>query len=406
MAVIARRASAIAVLVLWFAVGGNAFAGRGGGVGGVGDTIFNVLQFGAKPGSREESTQAFMQAWVAACQKFDGLKARLLIPPGVYTLSETIFGGPCKSRRPITVQLLGTLSANTDLSEYSDKSWISFDSVDGLVITGGGIIDAHGQNVWKYDDCKSNPGCARLPATLYFNNVRNAKTKGITLLNSMGFHMHVTNSYNVRFHSLRISAPPDSPNTDGMHISKSQTVKVSRSTISTGDDCISIGQGSTNVTVNKITCGPGHGISVGSLGKLPNELDVKGVIVKNCTIKGTTNGVRIKTWPASGASQAAGLLFTNIIMDNVQNPIIVDQGYGHRSNQPSRVKISNVIYQNIEGTSVTPVAVNLMCSRQVPCQNVRFNNIKLRSSLNAPLTASCTNAQVGYTGIQYPPPCR
>uniref|UniRef100_A0A5B7C3U1 Putative exopolygalacturonase-like n=1 Tax=Davidia involucrata TaxID=16924 RepID=A0A5B7C3U1_DAVIN len=404
MAMAKSRASAIGVLVLCFAL--VSCEAKGLAVP-VGETIFNVLQFGARPGGKQESTQAFMRAWIAACKNFDGVRAKVLIPPGIYKLSETIFGGPCKSRNPITVQLAGTLIANTDLSEYSGKSWISFSKVDGLLLTGGGTIDARGQDVWKYNDCKSNPSCVHLPSTLYFTNVRNAVTKGISLLNSMGFHMHITNSYNVRFQRLRISAPPDSPNTDGMHISKSLTVKVSRSVISTGDDCISVGQGSTNVTINKVTCGPGHGISVGSLGKLPNELDVRGLIVKNCTILGTTNGVRIKTWPGSGPSQASGLLFSNIIMDNVQNPIIVDQGYGGKSNkQPSRVKISHVIYQNIMGTTVSPVAVNLMCSKQVPCQNVRLSNIKLRSSKNMPLTATCTNAQVGYSGIQNPPPCK
>ncbi|KAL2506905.1 Pectin lyase-like superfamily protein [Abeliophyllum distichum] len=181
----------------------------------------------------------------------------------------------------------------------------------------------------------------------------------------MGFHMHITNSNLFRAYRLSITSPADSPNTDGMHISHSNTVKISRTIIKTGDDCISIGQGATNLTIFKITCGPGHGISVGSLGKLPKEMDVQGVIVKNCTLVGTTNGLRIKTYPASDPSRATGMLFQDIIMDNVQNPIIIDQSYGTKSSKPSLVKISNVIYQNVHGTTSTPVAVNLMCSSQV-----------------------------------------
>lgn len=96
--------------------------------------------------------------------------------------------------------------------------------------------------------------------SLKFNNVKDAKIRGIQFLNAMGFHMHITNSYLIRIHSLRITAPIDSPNTDGMHISKSQAVKIARTVIRTGDDCISIGQGATNVTINQVTCGPGHGI--------------------------------------------------------------------------------------------------------------------------------------------------
>lgn len=79
--------------------------------------------------------------------------------------------------------------------------------------------------------------------------------------------------------------------------------------------------------------------SVGSLGKYPNEQDVRGVSVRNCTIKDTTNGVRIKTWPGAPASQASNLTFEDIVMDNVSNPVIVDQQYcpGH-SCDTSKVK--------------------------------------------------------------------
>lgn len=96
--------------------------------------------------------------------------------------------------------------------------------------------------------------------SLYFTKVTNAKVKSINIINAMGFHMHITNSNLFRAYRLSITSPADSPNTDGMHISRSTNVKISRSIIKTGDDCISIGQGAINVTINQITCGPGHGI--------------------------------------------------------------------------------------------------------------------------------------------------
>ncbi|PIN08804.1 Polygalacturonase [Handroanthus impetiginosus] len=320
----------------------------------VGGEIFNVLTYGAKPG-------------------------RL----------GTIFQGPCKSQFPITIQVQGTLQAFSDISAYSGDGWISFIEVQGLILTGGGTIDGRGNGLWQYNDCKTNPNCILLPASINMINVSNAKVKSITLMNSMGFHMHVMNSYMIRAYSLTIIAPEDSPDTDGIHISKSNTVKVSRSIMKTGDDCVSVGQGSTNVTINKITCVPGHGISVGSLGKEPKELDVKGLIVKNGALKGTTNGIRIKTYPTSDPSRAAGILFQDIIMDKVLNPIIIDQNKGIKSSIPSLVKI---------------IAVNLMCSSLVPCQNVHFHNIDLQFVGNAKPTAICDNAKVGYSGVQFPPP--
>lgn len=66
---------------------------------------------------------------------------------------------------------------------------------------------------------------------------------------------------------------------------------------------------------------------MGSLGRYTEEEDVKGIMVENCTINGTQNGVRVKTWPGDHASNATNLTFQNIVMFNVSNPIIIDQQY-------------------------------------------------------------------------------
>lgn len=68
--------------------------------------------------------------------------------------------------------------------------------------------------------------------------------------------------------------------------------------------------------------------SVGSLGKYENEEDVYGITVKNCTLVGTENGIRIKSWPAGKTpSKASSMIFQNILMNNVRNPIVIDQQY-------------------------------------------------------------------------------
>lgn len=207
---------------------------------------------------------------------------------------------------------------------------------------------------------------------------------------------------------IHITAPGDSPNTDGIHISNSNNVRVARTAIATGDDCIAIIAGATNVMVNKLTCGPGHGISVGSLGKYPNERDVRGITVKDCTFTGTDNGVRIKTWAGSPPSAASSMLFQNLIMNDVRFPIIIDQDYcsatSCSSKGPSHVKISNVHYINIRGTSTTAIPVKLMCSKQFPCQDVQLVDIDLKYKGAA--TSTCDNAKVRYSGKQNPPPCK
>nr|TKR75456.1 exopolygalacturonase-like [Populus alba] len=237
--------------------------------------------------------------------------ARLLIPMGTFLIGATIFQGPCLGPVPIKVQIAGILKAVADPSMYEEDFWILFENINGLLVTGTGTVDGQGNAVWKYND-----GGSRFPST-----VRLPISQAINLRRRSSFSS-----------SLAPTAPARSPNTDAIHISQSSIVKVSRSVISTGDDCVAIIQGSTDVSIKKVTCGPGHGFSVGSLGKYPDEKDVRGVIVTNCTLRNADNGVRIKTWGGSQPSQASNILFQDIIMDNVKRPIIIDQTYGSKSN--------------------------------------------------------------------------
>ena len=149
----------------------------------------------------------------------------------------------------------------------------------------------------------------------------------ITTKDSKQFHVNVLGCQNITFQRFTVSAPETSLNTDGIHIGRSNGVKILNSNIKTGDDCVSLGDGSKNVIIQGVTCGPGHGISVGSLGKWKAEEPVSGIFVRDCTISGTMNGVRIKTWPASQPNSATDMHFEGITMNNVGNPILIDQEY-------------------------------------------------------------------------------
>ena len=150
----------------------------------------------------------------------------------------------------------------------------------------------------------------------------------ITLKDSKYFHVNIFGCKNITFTNFRVSSTTYNPNTDRIHIGKLTQVKITNSQIGTGDDCISLGDGSKEVTILNVTCGPEHGISVGSLEKYSNEVSVEDLIVKNCTLKNTNNGLRIKTWPSTPiTSLVPNLHFEDIIMINVNNPIIIGQEY-------------------------------------------------------------------------------
>ncbi|KAF3583691.1 hypothetical protein F2Q69_00032186 [Brassica cretica] len=173
--------------------------------------------------------------------------------------------------------------------------------------------------------------------------------------------------------------------------------------VSSGDDCISIVSGSENVRATGITCGPGHGISIGSLGANNSEAYVSNVVVNKATLIGTTNGVRIKTWQG-GHGVAKNIIFQDIIMKNVTNPIIINQDYCDRvescPQQKSAVQVSNVLYKNIQGTSSRPVAVKFECSKSIPCQGISMQNVKLvdQTQQDVVSTASCSNVKLDTKG--------
>ncbi|KAB2599345.1 exopolygalacturonase-like [Pyrus ussuriensis x Pyrus communis] len=349
------------------------------------EKIFNVVDFGAKPDGNHDASMHVRITLTG--------DPRVLIPPGTYKSGPAAFQGPCTSAKPIVVQVLGTIKGLNDLSLYEEPYWFLFEKVEGLVITGNGVFDGQGSSAWKVaGDCgSSRDGCSPLPSSIKFNSVSNGVIRGISSLNSKGVHLFITDSQNVRVRRVNISAPGTSPNTDGIRISNSNNVKVARTHIATGDDCIGMIQGSTNIAINNVICGPGHGI-------------------RRQHFLTQTMGLESSHGQDRVPSLASGMVFKDLIMQNVRNPIIIDQEYcagGCNKNQPSRLQISNVHYINIKGTTPSNVAVDFICSSQVPCQNIQLHDIDLKyiGPNAAALTSVCKNVKAGFCGIQNPPAC-
>ncbi|KAG6466865.1 hypothetical protein ZIOFF_075361 [Zingiber officinale] len=337
-----------------------------------GNAIYNVKDHGALGNGQNDDTKAFQAAWDASCA-IEG-NPTILIPMGSYLVGPLHFKGPCKSA--MAIDLRGQLLASTHLNAYT-KDWIEFQYINGLVISGGGIFHGQGSSAWPYNECPK-------------------KWK------------------NFDIESVTISAPGDSPNTDGIHIADSTNVTITNATIGTGDDCISIGPGNSNLNISNVHCGPGHGISVGSLGKNSGETDVVGLTVKNCTLNATTNGLRIKTWQSSPSRlKAAQFTYQDITMNNVYNPIIIDQEYcpyiSCAGKDPSRVQIYDIKFTNVKGTSSSAEAIKFICSSSFPCQGVVLNDIDLRytgdATGNKTTTSTCANVRGKSNGNVKPNPC-
>ncbi|CAN6453274.1 unnamed protein product [Victoria cruziana] len=376
-----------------------------------GASSYSVDDYGAKGDGQSDDTKAFNDAWAATCA--DSGSPTLSIPGKKYLVGPLLFKGPCKNTGPLAVNVQGTVMASTNLNLFTGQEWVLFYMVNQLKLSGTGTFDGQGTTAWPQNQCPLKKECKILPVSLKFAFLKDTEVTGITSLNPKMFRIALLNNERITFHDVHIKAPEDSPNTDGIHIETSTGVKIMKSDIGTGDDCISIGHGNTDVYVEAVNCGPGHGISVGSLGRYPYEKDVSGVTVKGCTLTGTMNGVRIKSWQASPSSiSARNMTFDNIIVKDVGNPIIIDQNYcpfksACAQQAPSRVKISDITFSNIQGTSTTPVAVSLSCSKAFPCQNVNLKEINLSyKGPGGPISSSCENIKATYSGTQVPDPCK
>lgn len=369
-------------------------------------TIFNVENYGAVPDGKTDSTEAFKRAWNKTCELKEG-NPRLVVPPGSFLIGPIVFRGPCK--RPLSFEVKGTVIALPGLEPYGKEgkdTWIYFQNVTKFLLTGRGTFDGQGKSIWHLND---GLGKRQFPNSIGFAFVNDSTVQHITSLNSKYFHMHVFTCRDVKFRDLTFIAPGDSPNTDGIHMSSSKNIYLRRLVIETGDDCVSIGDGSQDITVAGVRCGPGHGISVGSLGRDSDETDVKGLTVRNCTLTGTMNGVRIKTYGDSPIHlTASNFLFDDIVMKNVTNPIIIDQKYCphnacERGMKPRPVKLHNVKFSNIRGDSFTQHAITLECSSMTPCHDIHLENVNLKfNGKNAEAMSRSVNAHVITTGTVIP----
>ncbi|KAL6603835.1 hypothetical protein ACP70R_044196 [Stipagrostis hirtigluma subsp. patula] len=356
--------------------------------------VFDITKLGASGDGKTDSTKALLQAWTSACGGAG--KQTILIPSGDYLVGALNFTGPCNGG--VTVQLDGNLLASTDLSRFP-ANWIEIARVDNLVVTGAGTLDGRGAAAWRRNDCATSYDCKVLPNTLVLDFVNNSEVSGITLRDAKFKHVNIFGCRGVTVRDVTVAAPAASPNTDGIHVGDSANITVANATIGTGDDCVSVGPGASGVTITGVTCGPGHGISIGSLGRYRDEKDVTDIAVTNCTLKNTTNGVRIKAYDgAAAALTVSKVRYEGIRMEDVANPIIIDMKYCPngicKSNGGAKVAVRDVTFQNIAGSSSTPEVVSFLCSDELPCTGIQMLNVNVEyEGTDNKTMAVCNNAQ-------------
>eukprot|EP00245_Coleochaete_scutata_P003302 TRINITY_DN14818_c0_g1_i3.p1 TRINITY_DN14818_c0_g1~~TRINITY_DN14818_c0_g1_i3.p1 ORF type:complete len:461 (-),score=71.39 TRINITY_DN14818_c0_g1_i3:62-1252(-) len=346
--------------------------------------LYNVKSYSKGSG---DYTSAFVAAFQAACA---ASPATVYVPAGTYMV-QPFAVAKCND---ITLQVEGTITAPAKKGQWKSwkglgkgKGWIQFDWMKNLLIvskSGQGTFDGKASlsNWW-------NQG--RGPISLSFTHCENLILRGFKVINSPGTHIQVDlqmieGQKCVLAELLTIDSHDDSPNTDGIHISHCWNAIIRNNKIGCGDDCVVMQTDCKNVLVENIHCGPGNGISLGSLG---NGVDscMNNILVQKCTFVNTENGVRLKAWPNKGGGAATGITFRDITMVNVKLPIIISQCYSGGSSKicnggGKSVAMYDIVFDNIVGTCYkNSRCITMTCFGGSACVGVTMRNIKLQGTL-------------------------
>lgn len=121
------------------------------------NNYYDIVKLGAVTNSKSDSSKALEAAWDMACTS--SRPSTINVPEGRFLISKPIIfsGVGCKSN-DITFSIKGTIVAPRDFQVLGDsKTWVSFEKVDGVTITGG-VFDGQGASLWR---CKrsGNGGC-------------------------------------------------------------------------------------------------------------------------------------------------------------------------------------------------------------------------------------------------------
>ncbi|KAK1430428.1 hypothetical protein QVD17_13143 [Tagetes erecta] len=339
-------------------------------------------------------SQALTNAWKLACGSTG--RSVFKLTTNNSTVGPLTFDGPCKATKMV-VNVVGDVIAIPKASwpDNSADAWIKFTKVQNLEIFGRGKFIGNGKSGWwKCKNSKINT-CENNPTALAFHNCNNLNLIGVTSIDSPRNHITINHCNGTTISNINLIAYGMSPNTDGIDISDTNGVHINGGHIGTGDDCIAINGGSFNINITGLNCGPGHGISIGSLGRNSATEEVSNIMVMGATFTDTQNGVRIKTVPG-GSGSASHITFSNIGMTRVQNPILLTQFYCPHvdpkdcKNKPQMVKISDVTFSDIHGTSATSNAINITCSpNKDSCVGITLRNINITPNT---AIATCKNA--------------
>jgi polygalacturonase len=257
--------------------------------------------------------------------------------------------------------------------------------VQNVSVVGGGTIDGQGAWWWAQKRAHTLPhGRPRLVETMWSQNIR---ILNVSLHDSPFWTTHLWASSDLEVGYVNISAPATAPNTDGVDPDSSSRVWIHHIDCRNGDDGIAVKSGldaagqafgvpCTDVLVEDSHFHESHGLSVGS------EVSggVSNITFRNIALSLVGAAGYVKTAPARGA-YIRNVLWEDITISFVGMGIKLSVAYDKHPAPPNTnfTVIDNLVFRRLKGTA--GIAGDLLCSHDIPCKNVAFDDVHIESLL-------------------------
>lgn len=342
------------------------------------DRQFNVRDYGAVGDGTKDDADAIQDTIKAASAAKGG---SVVIPSG------TFLSSPITMADNINLHLEeGAVLRMLPVDSYPDPSEGEYTPlihgyrVHDVAITGAGTIQGQGQRWWE--EFREGNLNAQRPEMLCFFRATRLAIQGVRLEDAPKAHIDIGRSSDITIDGVTISAPDESPNTDGIDVWGTSIV-IKNCTVASGDDNIAISGNTSNVCVTHCKFTVGHGVSIGS----STKGGVSNVLVDNCQFDRTTNCLRGKSNPLKGGI-VQDLTYSNITMNNVKYPIRFESVYEQHLRQPEQTAAqpateTTPVWRNAKFINITAKVVDkygagiIWGLPEAPIENFTFKNVNI-----------------------------